>query len=884
MTSGKNKQVKQAKNNCTLWLTTLVLLLVPMAGLAQQRTLPPAADVKVDFARDIGPLLEDRCLGCHSAQLQSNGLRLDSREALLTGGYTGPAIRPGDSAGSKLIHLVAGLEKGMVMPLDGDRLTADQIGLLRAWIDQGADWPAAPSSGSAAAGVKLASRPQATHWAFQPISRPGPPNVSSPGRVRNPIDRFILARLAKEGIEPAPEAGKRTLVRRLGLDLLGLPPEPEDVARFIADESPEAYERLVDRLLESPHYGEKWAMHWLDLARYADSDGYEKDYVRPHAWRYRHWVINALNADMSFRRFTIEQIAGDLLPGATVEQKVATGFHRNTLKNREGGVKIEQFRFEETVDRVNSVGTVWLGLTLGCAQCHDHKYDPLTQREYYNFFAFFNNLDEVDIDAPLAGEMGPYLAALPGYRAQREALLAEAGVAELQTAWEEKMKLARANPGKWTDWDHAHDALQKYLDGSDRIIDKHPSDRTRKEVDDLADHFVKNYRRVITKERYEELGFEELGKKLIALKEDFPAVSEAQTVVESDLHRKSHIHIRGDWQNTGRGVAADIPSFLPAAYTDRASEAGLTRLDLARWIVSRDNPLTARVIVNRVWQEYFGAGLVATSENFGTQGEEPSHPELLDWLARDFMGHGWSLKHLHKRIVMSATYRQSSKARPALDAIDAGNRWLARQSRLRLPGELVRDSALAVSGLLYPEIGGKSMRPPLPEGLAELAYGSSLKWNESEGRDRYRRGLYILFQRSVPYPQLMNFDASERTVTECSRERSNTPLQSLNLLNDPVFVEAAQAFAVRLLTQGGGSFDDRLRYAFDLALARPPKSTELQAMNEYYRKQTAILEDDLESARKMFPLDLPGVSALEGAAWVGVGSVLLNLDEFITRE
>ena len=876
--------MKQAKNICALWLTTLGLFLVPLAGLAQQRTLPPAADVKVDFAKDIGPLLENRCLGCHSAQLQSNGLRLDSREALLTGGYTGPAIRPGDSAGSKLIHLVAGLEKGIVMPLDGDRLTADQIGLLRAWIDQGAEWPAAPSSGPPAAGSRPASRPQTTHWAFQPVSRPRPPNVSSPGRVSNPIDRFILARLAREGIEPSPEAGKRTLVRRLGLDLVGLPPEPQDVARFLADDSPGAYERLVDRLLESPHYGEKWAMHWLDLARYADSDGYEKDNVRPHAWRYRHWVINALNADMSFRRFTVEQIAGDLLPDATVEQKVATGFHRNTLKNREGGVKIEQFRFEETVDRVNSVGTVWLGLTLGCAQCHDHKYDPLTQREYYSFLAFFNNLDEVDIDAPLAGEMGPYLAALPGYRGRREALLAEAGVAELQAAWEEKMKLARANPGKWTDWDHAYDAFQKYLDGSDRIIDKHPSDRTRKEVDDLADHFVRNYRRVVTKERYEELGFEELGKKLIALKEDFPAVSEAQTVVESDLQRKTHIHIRGDWRNTGRGVVADMPSFLPAAHTGRGAEAGLTRLDLARWIVSRDNPLTARVIVNRVWQEYFGAGLVATSENFGTQGEKPSHPELLDWLARDFMDHGWSLKHLHKRIVMSATYRQSSKARPELDAVDAANRWLARQSRLRLPGELVRDSALAVSGLLYPTIGGESVRPPLPEGLADLAYGSSLDWDESEGRDRYRRGLYILFQRSVPYPQLMNFDMSERTATECSRERSNTPLQSLNLLNDPVFVEAAQALAVRLLTQGGASIGDRLRYAFDLALARPPKPTEIEAMSEYYRKQTAILEDDLESARKMFPLDLPGVSPLEGAAWVGVGSVLLNLDEFITRE
>ena len=884
MTLCKEKQMKFVKNICTPRLAALAVLLVPLAGLAQQPALPPATDVKADFAKDIGPLLESRCQGCHSAQLQSNGLRLDSRDALLMGGYSGPAIRPGNGAESKLIHMVSGLEKGIVMPPAGDRLTADQIGLLRAWIDQGAEWPAAPASEPPAAEAEPASRPLATHWAFQPITRPHPPNSGSPGRAKNAIDRFILARLAQEGIEPSPEAGKRTLIRRLGLDLLGLPPAPKDVARFIADDSPEAYERLVDRLLESPHYGEKWAMHWLDLARYADSDGYEKDYVRPHAWRYRHWVINALNADMSFRQFTIEQIAGDLLPGAAVEQKVATGFHRNTLKNREGGVKIEQFRFEETVDRANSVGTVWLGLTLGCAQCHDHKYDPLTQKEYYNFFAFFNNLDEIDIDAPLAGEMGPYLAALPNYREQREALLAEAGVAELQAAWEEKMKLARANPGKWTDWDHAYDALQKYLDGSDRIVDKDPSDRTRKEVDDLADHFVKNYHRVITKERRKQLDFEGLRKKLIALKDDFPAVSEAQTVAESDLRRKTHIHIRGDWKNPGSGVAADTPSFLPAAYTDRASEGGLTRLDLARWIVSRDNPLTARVIVNRVWQEYFGAGLVATSENFGTQGEEPSHPELLDWLARDFMDHGWSLKHLHKRIVMSATYRQSSKARPALDAIDAGNRLLARQSRLRLPGELVRDAALAVSGLLYPKIGGKSVRPPLPEGFAGLAYGSSLEWNESEGRDRYRRGLYILFQRSVPYPQLMNFDVSERTVTECSRERSNTPLQSLNLLNDPVFVEAAQALAVRLLTQGGGAFDDRLRYAFDLTLARPPKPTELEAMNQYYRKQTGILEEDLESARQMFPLDLPGVSPLEGAAWVGVSSVLLNLDEFITRE
>ena len=864
-------------------LASLVALTSILVVPAQQPSLPPPATKKIDFAEDIQPLIENRCQVCHGAQLTTSGLRLDSRDYALQGGYSGPAVIAGNSVESKLIRMVAGLDKGLIMPPAGERLTAQQIGLLRAWIDQGAQWPAEQTKAHIETPSATSTQSEATHWSFRPIKRPMPPVVKNGRWAKSPVDRFVLARLEREGIEPSPLADKRTVLRRVSLDLTGLPPTPAEVAAFLADNSSTSYEKAVDRLLESPHYGEKWAMQWLDLARYADSDGYEKDLSRPHAWRYRHWVISALNADMPFDRFSIDQIAGDLLPDATVEQRVATGFHRNTLKNREGGVKLEQFRFEETVDRTSTVATVWLGLTVGCAQCHDHKYDPISQKDYYSFFAFFNNLDEVNTDAPLAGEMGPYLAALPEYRQKREALLEQHRIPKLQPPWEKKMKQARANPGKWYDWDHAYDAFQKYLDRSDKIVDKPSSERTRKETDALTDHFVKNYQRVISEERSEKLKLKELREKLTEIKNGFPAISEAQTVTESEDNRKTHIHIRGDWDSPGIEVKPNTPSVLRALHRD--DEAGqLTRLDLAKWIVARDNPLTARVTVNRIWQEYFGTGLVATSEDFGTQSEQPSYPQLLDWLASEFMSSGWSLKHLHKTIVMSATYRQSSKARPALESVDPANRLLTRQTRLRLAGELVRDAALSVSGLLYPRVGGESVRPPLPEGMAKLAYGSSLKWEESQGQERYRRGLYIHFQRTVPYPQLMSFDTSERSATQCRRERSNTPLQSLNLLNDPVFVEAARALAVRLLTETEGSLEDRLRYGFELCLARPPEESEMQALVDYYRTQTGILENDPESAEKLYALNLPDVSRVEGAAWVGVSSVFLNLDEFITRE
>ena len=797
----------------------LLATLFVSAGTAQEAVeLPrPVAD-KVDFARDIQPLFAARCTVCHGEAQQLSGLRLDRRAPAMRGGYSGPVIVPHKSAESKLVHITAGMVKDVVMPPVGDRLTAREIGLLRAWIDQGAPWPEKLGGGDTA-GADTATPNEHSHWAYRSLKKPSLPDVADEEWALNSIDRFILARLEQEKLKPSREADKYTLFRRLHLDLTGLPPVPDDIAAYAADPSPDAYETWVDRLLDSKHYGEKWAMQWLDLARYADSDGYEKDLVRPHAWRYRHWVINALNGDMPFDQFTVEQIAGDLLPNADTEQKVATGFHRNTLKNREGGVKIEQFRFEEVIDRANTVGTVWMGLTVACAQCHDHKYDPITQKDYYSLFAFFNNADEVNIDAPLAGEMGPYLSRLPSYRVEREELLRENRVHELMPPWEEKMRLAARNPGKWTDWDHAYDALGKYLDNGHGIVEKDPTDRTGKETDGIIDHFVKNYHRVITKEFNEELNYEDIFEKIQELKENFPSISEAQTIAESPENRKSHIHIRGAWNKNGIEVSPAVPKFLGSL----PDAAKASRVDLAEWIVSESNPLTPRVTVNRIWQEYFGAGLVLTSENFGSQGEAPSHPKLLDWLAADFVEGGWSLKKVHKTIVMSAAYRQSSAARPELDARDPDNRLLARQRRLRLPAELLRDSTLAVSGLLYPKIGGPSVRPPLPDGVTDLSYSESIEWPESEGKEKYRRGLYVLLQRTIPYPQMAAFDATAREVALCRRERSNTPLQSLNLLNDPVFTEAAQAFAVRVLKQSDETFDGRLRYAFQLALARPTK-------------------------------------------------------------
>ena len=871
------------------WAVLFAGVVGGLPASADSSKLPPAATRQINFDHDVKPVIE-RCYACHGPQQQMNGLRLDRPGDAERGGYSGPAIVPGKSAASRLIHLVAGLEKDIVMPPVGDRLTSAEIGILRAWIDQGALRPTAPEAKVASSESQLGAEeqsqgsPKSTHWSFQPLRRPAVPEARDRSWTRNAIDNFVLARLGAEGIQPSQQADRRTLIRRVSLDLIGLPPTPQQVAKFLADDRPDAYERLVDDLFDSKHYGEKWAMHWLDLARYADSDGYEKDVVRPHAWRYRHWVVDALNRDMPFDQFTIEQIAGDLLPNAGIEQHVATGLHRNTLKNREGGVKLEQFRFEETVDRANTVGTVWLGLTVGCAQCHDHKYDPISQKDYYGFYAFFNNLEEPMIDAPLPGEMGPYLQKRSEYLAKRAALLEEYCVGpELMDPWEAKLILAADNPGKWTDWDNHYDDLEKMTDGGHKVLRMPREQRSERQQNVQIDFFLRRYEQAVGEEVYEGLGFKELREKLSELEASYPQLAQARVVLESPQPRKTHLHVRGQWDRQGVEVEPVTPGVLPRP----ATNGKLTRLDLARWLMSPENPLTARVTVNRIWQEYFGRGLVVTSENFGTQGEKPSHPLLLDWLGGEFIDNGWSFKKLHKSIVMSATYRQASDTRPDLLKRDPSNTLLARQSRLRLPAELIRDSALEVSGLLYDSVGGPSVQLPMPEGIEELLFagGKHTTFTYGKGIDLYRRGLYIHFQRTVPYPFLQNFDAREASTAECRRERSNTPLQSLNLLNDPVFFETAQGLAIRIVQEAPGSdFADRLDYAYQLCLSRKPKSWEQEKMLGYFTQQKQMLDKDPEAVAALFPVVLEGIHGGELATWVGVSRILLNLDEFITRE
>ncbi|NBO92519.1 MAG: DUF1553 domain-containing protein [Planctomycetia bacterium] len=721
----------------------LTLLLIAAAP-----TLPAPLARPVEFERDVRPLLARACFGCHGPDKQRGGLRLDHGPSAMAGGNGGVVIRKKDSAASRLIHAVAGLEPESRMPPgEGTALKSEEIALLRAWIDQGASYPSRDW---------LEQPKRNTHWAFQPVARPTVP----PGD--HPIDAFVRDRLRKEKLAPAPDADRVTLIRRLSLDLIGLPPTPEEADAFLSDERPDAYGRLVERLLASPHYGERWGRHWLDAARYADSDGYEKDNGRPYAWRYRHWTIEAINRNLPYNQFVIEQLAGDLLPGSTTEQQTGTGFHRNTLTNTEGGVDREQFRVEAVVDRVNTTARAFLGLTFACAQCHDHKYDPFSQKEYYQFFAFFNSDEERDIPAPV---------------------------------WGVKM----------------------------------PTPAKGKPAGVLAPTLS-------------------LGKG-----------------------RKTHVMIRGDFLRPGAEVQPGTPSVLPAL-----NAMNPTRLHLARWIVSAENPLTPRVFVNHVWHKLFGRGLVTTMDDFGTQGEKPSHPELLDWLASELVSSGWDVKRFTRLIVTSETYRQSSHAPTELIRRDPYNVLLARQTRQRLEAEIVRDQMLSTSGLLVRQIGGPSVRPPQPAGVSELTYANSAKWIESVGSDRYRRGMYTWFQRTSPHPMLMTFDAPEGILCTMRRERSNTPLQALTLLNDTAFVECARALGRRVQVEGQGD-EARLERAFRLCVLRKPTERELSRLKVLLYELREACNADSKAATTL-------AGSPEEAAWMMVARAVLNLDEAITRE
>ena len=847
----------------------LALFCAQLARGEESPKLPPAASRTVDFLKDIQPLLQKNCYSCHGPEEQEGGLRLDQKKRALEGGDSGAEIVPGKSAESRLVRMIAGIDEEFGrMPPDekGKPLSAEEIGLVRAWIDQGANWPddAIAQSGS-------------EHWSLKPVVRSPLPSVAGANWLREPIDAFILARLEKEKIQPSPPAERTVLLRRLQLDLIGLPPSPEEVDQFLSDPSPDAIERLVDRLLASPHFGERWGRHWLDLARYADSDGYEKDRPRPFAWKYRDWVIAAINADLPYDQFTIDQIAGDLLPEATDAQRTACGLHRNTLHNTEGGIDPEEDRVKKTIDRTNTLGAVWLGLTVGCAQCHTHKYDPITQREYYQLFAFFNSIEEKDLERPTPQQSAKLETAKAAHGEKLAKLNAEvdAYVAEklsaAQSKWEESFAGATA------------EALTEKKIPADvaAALVKPRGDRSPEEVERIAKH----YRTVDA----ELVKLEKAVKDHQAKPPQLSDEAKVQSVAELAQPRVTKILLRGDFLNPGDPVQAGTLSVLPGL---KPRGKIPDRIDLARWVVDSANPLPARVAVNRYWHQLFGRGIVPTLDDFGKQGEKPSHPELLDWLASEFAGRGWSRKQMVRRIVLSAAYQQSSAPRGDFDSIDPENVLLARQSRRRVEAEIIRDLALGASGSLVPRIGGPSVRPPQPAEYASVTYAGSAKWVESTGADRYRRGMYTFFQRTSPYPMLMTFDSPDSNECTASRQTSNTPLQALTLWNDPAFVEAAQALGRRIVAEvpGDGGRQQtarpRAERAFVLCLTRRPSDAERADVLRLYEASHETAARDGSAALQILGAPPPPShdDLAEYAAWVSVGRTLLNLDEFITRE
>jgi mono/diheme cytochrome c family protein len=788
---------------------------------------------EVDFARDVKPILAAHCIKCHGPQKQENGLRMDLGAALLRGGDSGSPVVAGKPEDSLLILAVTGKSDTISkMPSKGDPLTDGQIAVLRRWIAAGAKVPASDD-------VRTT---QNKHWAFQQPMRLPLPTVRNTAWPAGPIDAFLLARLEKEGIAPSAEAESATLVRRAFLDLIGLPPSPDEVDAFAADRAPDAYERMIDRLLASPHYGERWGRHWLDLARYADSNGYTRDFGR-QIWKYREWVIGAINRGQPLDQFTIEQIAGDMLPDASVEQLVATGFHRNTLINEEGGTDQEQFRVEAVVDRVNTTGSVFLGLTVGCARCHSHKYDPLSQAEYYQLFALLNNCDEPAIEVPSR------LQIEAGELARRDEI--RANIKQLEDELEKQRPELEARQREWEATVTPEQRAR--LPGPVQVaFDMKFEKRDAANKKTIEDHFrqLDVARQAIP-----------LLEQIFALREQEPKVPTTMILRERGELRETFVHKRGDFLDPGPKVAGDVPAVLPPLA--RSGERA-TRLDFARWLVSAENPLTPRVVMNRDWQKFFGRGLVETEDDFGTQGTPPTHPELLDWLALEFR-RDWSTKRMHRLIVSTSAYRQSSRGRSDLASVDPQNKLLARQSRLRLDAEIVRDAALAASGLLSRRLGGPSVFPPQPEGVFDFTQDPK-PWKAAEGGDRFRRGMYTHFWRSSPYPMLLAFDAPNSNVTCTRRIRSNTPLQSLTLANDQAFFECAQAMAERVFRDAPPTTAGRARHAFRLCVAREPSHAEQAQLAGLAAAEVAASPAD------------------PAAAWTRICRVLLNLDETITRE
>lgn len=957
--------------------TAVIALVVLLQGAAGIEAAP--ATGKVEFARDVMPIMSGTCFTCHGPDeaTRKSGLRLDiaeeSRKLLKSGSHAIVPGKPGDS--EAIVRIFATDEDDLMPPRKSNlKLTAAQKEILKRWVEQGAEYQG--------------------HWAYESFSQPAVPQPKQSDGARNAIDRFILANLETKGMKPSPQADRFTLVRRLSMDLTGLPPTLELADRFVKDQRPDAYERLVDELLAQPAYGEHFTATWLDLARYADSNGYAEDQKR-NIWRYRDWVIQAINSNMPFDQFTVEQIAGDMLPDASDLQVLATAFNRNTLTNTEGGTNDEEFRSFAIVDRVNTTMQVWMGVTAACSQCHDHKYDPLKQEEYFQLYAIFNQSADSDRgdNAPLLEEFTPeiqqkkdelvkQIAALEKEievkkqallekqqkEAEKNLLPAEGPIktrfvrvenlgngvylhlAEVE-AFAGKENVARKGKASQISTDFGGPP-ERAIDGNtsgtfteNSVTHTAAADNAWWEVDlqsaqaidriviwnrgDGVSDRLKDWRIIALDEKRQPVWVQTFHKpadpsvtvtlpalakdlsaqtrdeivsygkgaapasklpeqdKLEKLRKELASVRGVMTPIMRELpaksQRKTHIQLRGDFMSLGKEVVPGTPAFLPPL----SSDAKPDRLGLARWLVSPENPLTSRVAVNRYWDHFMGHGLVETPDDFGIRGGLPNHPQLLNWLASEFMKQNWDVKQLIKLIVTSATYRQDSRVTPEQLEQDSDNKQFARGPRFRLTAEMVRDQSLMIAGLLTNEVGGPSVRPPRPKLGLSAAFGPSTDWTDSTGDDRHRRGIYTEWRRSSPYPSMTTFDATARTVCTIRRPRTNTPLQALVTMNDPVYVEAAQGLARRIMNDGGNTIEARAAYGLRLTLIRPPSAAEVKRivmLFEKVREGFAASPADAKSFATEPIGALPKeMDVIDAAAWSLVGNVLLNLDETLSK-